>query len=405
MPEIIAAACSSSAGVSEDYSFRGLDDRSKEIAASKSFRGMGLHQAMYMIAQANSIPFTPGRVDSDFIRALYYHSNQQMIQAAAGGGGFSTMSLSGLMENILNKYLLQSYDMADSVVDDICWSRDTNDFKIFKSYRMTAVGTMEEVGPDGELNNMSLQDETYQNQLKTRGGILNIGRDKIMNDDLSAITQSPQAMVELAMTTREKVVFQLLALLKTTVAPGASINQTANAFNFISTGAGNYLTGASSALGITSMATARQKFREQKDANGNFISNIPDRVLITTAIETAADNLFQGANIVVGALGSTSSKSTEPNLNAHKGKYTPIVSPWFGAASPAGTFTDTNWMLLGNPSSGKAPVQIGYLRGQRKPTIERGECNFNTLGMALRLFYDFGVAAHDYRSAVWSDGQ
>jgi hypothetical protein len=49
---------------------------------------------------------------------------------------------------------------------------------------------------------------------------------------------------------------------------------------------------------------------------------MPDRILVPPALETTADNLFQGANLVVGALGSTSAKSDEPNLNAHrKGKY------------------------------------------------------------------------------------
>jgi hypothetical protein len=51
-----------------------------------------------------------------------------------------------------------------------------------------------------------------------------------------------------------------------------------------------------------------------------------------------------------------------------------------------------------------AVVQVGYLRGQRTPIIERGEANFNTLGIAMRGYYDFGVAQHDSRCGVFSAG-
>jgi hypothetical protein len=402
-PDMIYASVAMSGGVSEEYALRGLTDQAKEIATGKQLRRMGLHQAMYMIAAANGIPFQPGRMDEDFLRRMFMHDrNLSGIQAA--GGDFSTMSLSGLLENVLNKMLLQQYDMAESVVDQLCWKRDSNDFKPFKSYRMTALGTMSEVAPTGEVPNVGLQDETYQNQIKTQGGLLVITRTMIVNDDMSAITAAPQSLMELAMVTREKAAFTTLLSGLTTVAPGASTGQTANAFNFFSSGAKNYASGAGSALAIASMATARQKFREQKDANGNPIMQTPDRILVGPALETTADNLFQGANLVVGALGSTSSKSVEPNLNAHRNKYTPVVSPWFGAQSPVSGMTDTAWMLLGDPGTGKAPLQIGYLRGQSTPIIERGEANFNTLGIYLRCIYDFGVALHDYRTAQWSAG-
>ena len=133
---------------------------------------------------------------------------------------------------------------------------------------------------------------------------------------------------------------------------------------------------------------------------------MPDRLLTGPALETPADNLFQGANIVVEALGSTSSsRSVEPNMNAHRQKYRPIVSPYLGAPlADRATFTDTGWYLLPDPAGGYAVIQVGYLRGQRTPVIERGETNFNTLGISFRSYYDFGVALHDYRCGVFSAG-
>jgi hypothetical protein len=49
-------------------------------------------------------------------------------------------------------------------------------------------------------------------------------------------------------------------------------------------------------------------------------------------------------------------------------------------------------------------VGIDYLRGNRTPTIESGEMDFDVLGMRWRGFFDFGVSLQDYRAAVKSNG-
>ncbi len=401
--DLIAAAGAMTAGVSEKAAFKGLTDNQKEIASSRKMRGMGLHQMMAIIAASAGIPFTPGRVDNESLRAILHH-DQMTINAA--GGGFSTMSLSGITENILNKAMLESYGSVVSVVQEFCFETDTNDFKQFKRYRLTGKGAFTEVGTGGELQNMSMQDETYANQVKTQGAIIGITRQILINDDMGALVQAPQLIGRQSAIAREKAVFTTLIGSVSVVAPGAP-DGTANAFNFFSSGAKNYLSGSGYALAIATMATARKMFVEQKDANGDPIMVMPDRILVPPALETTADNLFSGANIVVGALGATNAKTTEPNLNAHRNKYRPITSPWLGANSPlysSSNTLDTDWYLLANPAGGMAPVQIGYLRGQRTPIIERGEANFNTLGIMMRGYYDFGVALHDYRTAVLMRG-
>jgi hypothetical protein len=134
---------------------------------------------------------------------------------------------------------------------------------------------------------------------------------------------------------------------------------------------------------------------------------MPDRILVPPPLETVADNLFQGANIVVGALGATSTRRRPSRTSTRTGKYRPIVTPFLGAQQPASvgaSGSDTAWYLLGNPAGGMAVLQVGYLRGQRTPIIERGEVNFNTLGMAMRSYWDFGVALLDSRCGVLSAG-
>jgi hypothetical protein len=107
---------------------------------------------------------------------------------------------------------------------------------------------------------------------------------------------------------------------------------------------------------------------------------------------------------VVGALGIDRARASSRTSTPTKGKYRPIVSPFLGANSPIARRSDTALVPGHQPRRRHGPVQIGYLRGQRTPIIERGEANFNTLGIAMRGYYDFGVALHDNRTMVMNDG-
>ena len=45
-----------------------------------------------------------------------------------------------------------------------------------------------------------------------------------------------------------------------------------------------------------------------------------------------------------------------------------------------------------------------YLKGKRTPTVERGETDFNTLGMWFRVYFDLGVREQEHRGMVKSAG-
>lgn len=411
---IIAAAAARSMGVSEKGAFRGLDERSGNIAAG--MRGITLHQIIAASAQRLGIHVSPGMIDDnflgDFLRADKDSHRQQVRAAvssgqmirASSGAGFSTMSLTGITENILYKSLLEAYGLQVSVVSQIAYERDTNDFKPFKVYRLTASGDFQPLGPGGELKAFSLQDESYQNQVATKGALLTLKREDLINDDMGALMQATQVLGRKAAINREKTVFTTLLSGLSTTAPGASAGKTANAFNFFSAGANNFLTGASSALSLTSLQQAEQKFLQQTDANGDPVGILADRLLVPPELKVAATNIYNGASVVVGALGSTSSKSIDPNYNSLAGNFKPIVTPFLGGASSVTGHSATQWLLLPDPAGGMATVQVGYLRGQRTPVIRQVETDAAVLGLAYQGIFDFGVALLDYRCGVYSAG-
>jgi hypothetical protein len=391
-----------------------LPDNVKEIAASKEFKGIGLQHLVGYVAAAHGMHLKSGPLsDQDIKRVFAIEARSEML--GTGGydvqaDGYSTVTLLGITENLMNKMALVGYDEVPSVVEDICWQRDTNDFKPFKSYRMTGSGRMQLVSDSGELKSMGLQDESYQNQLQTRGMVITISRQTILGDDMGMLTDQPKALGREAAMTREEVVFQLIFQLITgtiqynTAPPGLP----PTLVNFFSAGLGNYLSGASSALSIAAVTTSIQKFMEQVDANGRPINVVPDRLLAAPSLRETALTINKGASIVLADIGTaTAGGKKVPNYNLYANQLKPVISPFMAARGGKGITgsNDTQWILLPNPSSGLAIAQIGYLRGNRAPIIERGEAPFSTLGLHMRCYYDFGVAAHDYRAGVYSAGQ
>jgi len=106
---------------------------------------------------------------------------------------FSTVSLPGILNNVANKKLLRSFEAQPIIATRICSQGELNDFKESERYRMTDVGDIEQVAPDGELKHGGLAEEKATNQLGTFGKIFTLTRQMIYNDDLGAFLKVPRA--------------------------------------------------------------------------------------------------------------------------------------------------------------------------------------------------------------------
>ena len=114
---------------------------------------------------------------------------------------------------------------------------------------------------------------------------------------------------------------------------------------------------------------------------------------------------FNGNNLVVTAL-EVLRRQRSRRMLAHFKKYRSIVSPFLSAAITSFAKLEkgesgrkyTAWYLLPPPSGGMAVIQVGYRRPGRPDHRCRGETNFNTLGLAMRMYWDYGIQLHDYRT-------
>ncbi len=381
---ILEACACRGAGMSQAALQRNFPARVLEASGSREWRDASLSRIVGEFTNRNGGHIRPGRLSDEAISHAATIS-RRMIEAA---GGFSPLSLPGILGSAANKLLLAGYERPVSVVPEICSEVSATDFKEFSSYRMTGKGKLESVGPDGELRTIQLAEEEYKNKVSTKGAILQMSREMMVNDDLNAFGELVLEMGTMATDALEVAVIALLM---------------SNQGSFFHADNGNLLTGAGSVLSIAGVTDAVEAFDTLKDVNGRPIRVTPDRILVPPKLAKIGGDIFRFDTVNE----TTTTDKPKPNGNPYTGQFKVVKSPYLSAVfnSVTGqTGSATKWWLMGDPS--RAPViRVAFLQGRNRPTIESADAPFNTAGgMQWRVIFDFGVQWGDKRGAVQSNG-
>jgi hypothetical protein len=99
---------------------------------------------------------------------------------------------------------------------------------------------------------------------------------------------------------------------------------------------------------------------------------------------------------------ASGSGKTVPQANPHANKYRPVHSPFLSNANLANN-SSTGWYLLADPADVPL-ISIGYLKGQRTPTISSAMTDANILGFSWQAYFDVGVGLVDWRAGVFNAG-
>ena len=341
------------------------------VEAGMSEMDMPLRQLLVECMKLDGVP-APRGFDNETIRAA-----------------FSSVSLPGILSNVANKKLLQSYKAQPVIATKLCSTGDLNDFKENDRFRLTDVGDLLPVAADGEIKEGGIAEESAKNQLDTYGKKFCLTRKMIINDDLGAFMKVPVAMGNRAARLIDQLFFSRI-LSNPVQADGNML---------FHNGHKNLLSGASSALSADSLKKAIQLFLDQVDYDGQPISVEPKFLLVPTALKHLAVELTQGIALVLS--GNNQSIHPTPNVLADENLRV-VSSPYLGNAAYKGN-SQTGWYLFGDPAMVDT-WEIGYLKGKRTPTVERGETDFNTLGLWFRVYFDLGVREQDHRGMVKAVG-
>jgi len=340
-------------------------DKTVEAAHKRFRRGISLQELFMEAANALGHSFRTMR------------GNEEDVLRAA----FSTRTLSGILGNTANKYLLAGFSAIEQAWREIAARRSVKDFKQITSYRMTGSFEYEEVGADGELTHDAVNEESFTNQAKTYGRMFTVTRQDIINDDLGALTDTPRKIGRGAGLKLNDVFWT------------AFMNNSA-----FFTGSSKYISGADTALGIVALTEAVGVFFAKTDADSKPLALTPKVLLVPGGLSVLARQLF--SDTMVNEL--TTANKPKPSNNPHAGQFQPVASAYLANSNYTG-YSTTAWYLLGDPED-IATVEVAFLNGVERPTVESADANFNVLGIQYRGYFDFGVARQDARGGVKSKG-
>ena len=353
---IAAAAMVGGLNVEKDYPEPVLE------AAHKRSRNIGLQEMIVAAARKG------GYDGSNRVSA----SNLRPLLVAA----FATHSISNILAATYGKYLLAGFEAVESTWEAISTIRPLSDFKAANGVQLGGGFVYEEVGNDGKLKSADASDATRTIQAKTYGRMSSITRQDIINDDLGALTQVPRRLGRGAALRFNTVFWTAFQADNATYYQGAS-----------AAGGNN--------LAIGSLETAYQAYGQLTDPDGNPLGVTPQILLVPKGLAITARKLNSSASMIVSSLGSTSSRVVEPQANVMQGLLDPVESSYL---TTAGTASQSTWWLVANPND-IAAMEVGFLNGQRQPTVEQADADFDTLGIQVRGYFDFGVSKGESRAA------
>ncbi|NLW83507.1 MAG: hypothetical protein GXY41_03735 [Phycisphaerae bacterium] len=353
-PKVFEAVALMAAGVADARMQASYD--APTLEAADRLRGIGIQEYCERISGASHFP-------------RFRRDASGWLQAA-----FSTASLPGILSNVANKMLLEGYNYIEDAWRRVCKIASVNDFKEHTRYRMTGSFTFEKVGADGELKHGKLDEMKFGQKADTHGIMFALTRQMIINDDLGAFADIPRSI---GMGAAEAIADAVWGLLLS------------NPNDFFSLAHKNYKDGADTVLSVDGLTLAEILFSEQTKPNGRPLGITPSLLLVPTALKVAAQLLM--TSVLLNE--TTTANKGKPANNPHVGKLEVVSSAYLSNPSFAGASSKA-WYLLADPNRIPA-IEVAFLNGVDRPTVEKTDADFNTLGIQFRGYIDFGVREQD----------
>ncbi len=341
------------------------DAAARAALASNPFRGHKLLD----IARA-SLARTGRKVDG---------MDQMQIVAAAFTQGTSDFPI--LLENTMHKALQAAYANAALTWQRFCATGTVSDFRAHNRYRLGSFGSLDAKNELGEFVNKSIPDgEKASIQASTKGNIVNISREAVINDDLGAFVGLSAMLGRAAARTVEVDVYALLAL------NGGAGPTMADGNPLFHASHGNVTTAA--ALTMAAIDADRIAMASQKDVSGNdFLDLRPSTLLVPIGLGGTARTINEALYDP-----DTANKLQRPNM----------VNGLFRDIVDTPRLSGTRRYLFADAM--EAPVlEVAFLDGNQTPYLEV-QNGFDVDGARYKVRLDYGVGAVDYRGAVTNAG-
>lgn len=290
-----------------------------------------------------------------------------------------------ILENTLHKILLGAYAVTPDTWSRFCKRGSVSDFRPHPRYRLGSFGALDSKNEHGEFKNKSIPDaEKASITAGTKGNIIGLSRESIINDDMGAFNDLATRFGRAAKLSVETDVYTLLAL-NGGLGPSQSDSQPLFHSNRAN------VNGTGSALSAAGLDADRVVMGAQKDPSGNEILDLRPAILLVPL------GLGGQARVINGS-------QYDPDTVANKAQMKPnVVFGLFRDVVDTARLTGTRRYLFADPDI--APViEVAFLDGQENPFMETKD-GWRMDGVEWKVRLDYGVGAVDSRGAVTNAGQ
>lgn len=295
----------------------------------------------------------------------------------------TTSDFANLLENALHKVLRSAYALTPDTWSRWCGVASVSDFRSHIWHRTGALSSYDDLGQHGEFVNKAIPDsERATFSASTKGNIIAITRQVIVNDDLGFVTRLTAQLGRAGKLTIEKAAYALLAQ---NSGLGPTQSDTNPLFH-----ASRANVGSAAAISAAALDADRVVMAQQTDVGSQEYTDLRPSVLLVPV------GLGGQARII-------NQSQYDPDTLANKSQMKPnIVAGLFSDIVDTPRISGTRRYLFANPSV--APVfVVSFLNGQQEPVLETDE-GFRIDGVEMKARLDVGVNAVDWRGAVTNAG-
>jgi hypothetical protein len=263
--------------------------------------------------------------------------------------------------------------------DGLVVNSETVDFRASNTVTVSGFPDLIPLNEHGEIEGGTFKMSSQSLRLGTYARMIGVTRQILINDDLGVLSRVVAGISQAITRLENKAV-------STAYLANPTMTETGQAL--FSASHGNLLTGAGSALSLTSLSSAAQALRKQKNQGAELLDLQGKFLVVGSALADVAAQLLAPINA-----------TTTSAVNIYSGKYEVKVDT---RIDDLPTYGATAWFLFAAPTDADV-LHLLKLSGQSGPMVDTKD-GWNVLGMETRVVHDMGAGVVDYRGAVRANG-
>lgn len=283
-----------------------------------------------------------------------------------------------LLETTMHKTLQAAYALQPLTWRKWAKKGSVSDFRAHPRYRRGSFGALDPVNQAGEFRMKAIPDgEKASITAATKGNLVNITRQAIINDDLDAFLGIAN---DLGMAAARTVEIDAIAVL---TANAALIQDGVALFH-----ATHANIGSAGPISVTVFDEARQLMAKQTNVGGNDYLDLRPAVLLCPVALGGQARVINDAQFDP----DTVNKLQRPNM----------VRGLFSEVIDTPRLAGTTWYALADKDICPT-VEVGFLDGNDNPFLDQQQ-GWSVDGTQWKVRLDYGTAAMDFRGAVRGPG-